>query len=258
MKKILIRIVGSLCIIASTYTLFMTNWVQIDGIRRKDMREIKTQITTELDTIGGFLDTAINRNENLKDELRDYDLPYTSGQLKRCFRETEKFLLETVDEDISFKEVFVATTKLPQYIKDTESVLDSDLMSYVIFENSNYFYAEDMENVIDEVAEYTYILYIVAGVFVFIALLGLASAVMHMMDKRRFVKYFYIAIVLVLVCGICIALPIGLNYVKDGIDLPEMMEDVELKATFMPYVTLLLAIAPMVLDIIFEKKKQEV
>ena len=256
MKKTLIRIIGALCIVASLYVLFMTTWVNVDGIKRSDMRKIKEQFTTDLDAIEKELQNGIKYSEGLKDELKDENLPYTSGKLKRAFKETESLLLETIDDKVSFKELFLLSAKLPGYVKDTEAMLGTSLVSTLIFETSEYYYAEDVEEVVDAVADYTYIFYIVIGVMVLIVLLGVISAVTHVMNKRRFIKYFYIAIVLVLVCGICIALPMAMNSVKDTMELSEVVEDMELKATLMPYVTLLLAAAPVVLDIIFEKKKK--
>lgn len=256
MKKILIRIIGALCIVASLYVLFMTTWVNVDGIKRSDMRKIKEQITTELDAIHNELKTGIIVNENLKDELKDYKLPYTSGQLKRTFKDTESFLQETVNDEISFKELFLLSAKLPGFVKDTEAMLEANLVSNLVFETSEYYYAEDLEEVVDAVADYTYIFYIVIGVMAIIILLGVISAVTHVMNKRRFVKYFYIVIVLALVCGICILMPMAMNSVKDTMELSGVVEDIELKATLMPYVTLLLVAVPVVLDIIFEKKKK--
>ena len=257
MKKILIRIVGSLCILASLYVLFMTTWVNVDGIKRSDMRKIKEQITTELEVIENELKMGIVYSESLKDELKDYDLPYTSGQLKRTFRETEDFLLETIDSEVSFKELLLASAKLPGFIKDTESMLDASMVSGLIFETSEFYYAEDIEEAVEVVAEFKFVFYIVVGVLAVIILLGLVSAVTHVLNKRRFIKYFYIAIVVILFCGICIAMPLVMNTVKDNMELAEAVEDIQLKATIMPYVTLLLAAAPVVLDIIFEKKMKE-
>lgn len=256
MKKILIRIIGALCIVASLYVLFMTTWVKVDGIKRSDMRKIKEQVSTELNAIHNELKNGILVNENLKDELKDNKLPYTSGQLKRTFKETETLLLETIDDEVSFKELFLLSAKLPGFVKDAEALLEANLVSNLVFETSEYYYAEDVEEVVDAVADYTYIFYIVIGVMAIIILLGVISAVTHVMNKRRFIKYFYIVIVLALVCGICILMPMAMNSVKDTMELSGVVEDIELKATIMPYVTLLLVAVPVVLDIIFEKKKK--
>ena len=51
MKETLLRVVGSLCIIAAVLLMFLPDIVAVKGVSRKDLREYRKFIVTDLENI---------------------------------------------------------------------------------------------------------------------------------------------------------------------------------------------------------------
>ena len=87
MKKYVIRIVGALCILSAMALLFLLPCVQLDGVSRKELRTMREDVTGVLEqgaeSLYAWLDS------DMKDDLKDYDLPSTKAGIKKRFREAK-------------------------------------------------------------------------------------------------------------------------------------------------------------------------
>ena len=72
MKKLLIRLAGSVCILAAVATIILTTWVQIGNVSRKDMRSLRKELSAHLEIAESNLTEAITYEE-YKDDLKDND-----------------------------------------------------------------------------------------------------------------------------------------------------------------------------------------
>ncbi len=255
MKKLLIRIVGSLCIIASLAIIFFSTAVQVEDVSRKDMRAIRQQLTNDLEAVQDSVLLEIKILDDYKEELKESGLPYTKSRINRRFSQTEELIEELINDEMSMREVLTISAAAPRYISDTQKMLDTSICASHIFKASEYVYQDDVEDIVDTFSQYAWVFILVLCFFLFFILLGCASAATHCLNKVRFLKYIFIGCLVLIVLGLTISLPILNNVIQDQFTLPEQLEDIRLKATLMPYVSVALAFVPMVLDILFERKK---
>ena len=258
MKKLFIRIAGSACILAALAAMLFPTWVQIDGISRKDVRTTRNGLVTGLENAEETLLRVLDGEyaDQYKDDLKDNDLPSRKSQIKKSFKETETLIKELVNTEISLKEVLWVAVEAPGYIKDTENFLSTDYcasMVFSVFEQPQV-YQEFVQDVVDEANAYTGIMIAAAILLIMLIILGCAAAVTHSMDRLRFLKYIFMSALAVVVIGLLIALPIITEIVQDVSD--PMMEEMKLTVTALPFIAVLLAAVPVVLDIVFERKKQ--
>ena len=280
-KKYLIRIVGALCILGVLALMIMPSWIKLDGISRRDMRDTRTDILGITERVRvAYLDYADASDDN-EEHLEDYDLPTTRGKIKSRFNDIDDLAKELLDDQISLKEVFMLSVKAPGLMKDANNFLESDLSplacnyiaSYILMDGSKAVYdtyedevyehidkeaaylQEEATNIMDTVEDYSLLAYIPAVVLILIAILFVASAATHICNKGRWLKYLALVILVAMVVGSCVALPMASEMISDmAVDTP--LSDLTLKITVFPFLALALMIAPIVLDIIFEKKKK--
>lgn len=260
MKKYIIRTIGALCILAAVAMMFLTSWVQIDGVKRGDMRDLRN----------GFLDDLAIAEEKMlydieidsvKDDLRDNGLPTTPSKVKGRFKETKQLLEELLNTDVSFNEVLWVAKEMPGYMEDTEALLEIPYIAEDLIQTSGNdefeITAESMEQTLDETEDFKIIFIAVVGVFILLIALAVASAVTHMLNKVRWIKYIFLFLLVAMVVGVCVGVPMASELIHNESEfIPSVFEDLSLRATIMPYLTAALMLVPVVLDIIFERKKK--
>lgn len=81
MKKIIMRIIGAVCILASLVVMLVPSWITIDNVSRSDFREFRTDTLDDLENIKNEFMGYYEYNEEIKEELENNDLPYTKGKI---------------------------------------------------------------------------------------------------------------------------------------------------------------------------------
>lgn len=260
MKKILIRIVGSLCILASLAVLFLVPSVKLEDVSRKDLRTYRKTLTGDLELVQETLLYTLSdylSKDDLQDDLQDCDLPSSKTQIKNRFSETKNLLTKLLDEEISLKELMDLSMKAPRYIDDTENLLETNYAAELIFETSEIVYIEDVEDVIEVADDLKMLFWGILIFFFSVIAFGVVAAVTHSLPWLRFIKYFFLFMLVLTVVIISVGVPLLNELIQDEFTLAEELEDMTLAASILPYTAILLAIVPVVLDIIFERKKPE-
>lgn len=255
MKKTIFRILGVVCILGALATTLFPSWVQMDGIKTKDLREVRNVTIEDLE---GVEDYIIEEIDTYKEEFKDNDLPSTKGGIKKEFKETKTILENLMDKNISLEEIFSLAIKAPSFIKNTENFLNVR-KSYLslIFDQSKITYKSNVEDFLETISEYVFIIWIVISAFVVLFCLATAAVITQSINKMKFFKYIFFGYLLVLVVGICVAIPLISENVISALDLSKVFEDISLKITAMPFIALVLASAPIVFDLIFNRKSKK-
>lgn len=276
MKKYIIRIIGALCILGAITLLFMSPFMEITGVKRSDMRELREDTEELLEGVSQMIQDRVSYDEDFEDDLKDNDFPYKKSAIKKRFKEVEGLATELLNNKISIYELAVIAAKAPGIVKDVGNLLNTDGGDYVISaitqnameqvreENPDaYFDDEDIleykknmkADAEDAVALLSALSIAFIGLVVLLALivlLAVISAVTHVCNKKRGLKYVVLVIMLILVIGGTVAGPL----VSKLVDLQKPFDDAGLQMAIMPYVALVLMFVPVVLDIIFERKNK--
>ena len=281
-KKYLIRIIGALCILGAMAVLFMPGSIRLDGIKRRDLRIIRNDLRGQY--AAGIDNTILFANQDeSQDELRDCGFPHTKAKLKARSKEVTGMIDELLDGSVSMKELLIASCKAPGFLEEMQNLLESDYCSSVFFHGASYYaltegsqanyrpgehvesskvtkHAEKFEKItqdaIDEASEYTFVFSLLAGFLILLIVLAAASAATHICNKGRWLKYVLLAILVILVIGLCVALPVVSDILAEQTDMAMALEDLTLEITAAPFIAVALLLVPMVLDIIFERKKK--
>lgn len=278
-KKYLIRIIGSLCILGSAALMFLPGWLRVDDVKRRDLRDLRSDVKGVCSlTEERFV--AQLEDEDFKDELKDYDLPYTRPKIKSRFGEISALSEELLNESVSLKELLILSVKMPGITKDVNNLLDSDCSDVLYETSAQYFlyfgsqatgdkYAQkdisyvanqvedNIQDVTDVLSDNTYVFVLLAIVLILIAVLAVASAATHICNKFRWIKYAFLFTLVVLVVGTCVALSFAGDTISESVRNVPALVDMSLVITFTPFLAVALAIVPVVLDIIFERKKKQ-
>lgn len=256
MKKILVRIVGSLCILAAVLMFLLPAWVTIKDVSRKDMREFRDVLITDWETTENLLINELSQsNSAIKEDLKDNDLPNTKSGIKKRIGVIEKIIKDIFVFDISLKKVMVLSFKTPRLITDTENFLNTSCCNRIL--DAVFLEKEEVESVVNEIVNYKGIFTFVGIFFIVLALLGIASAATHNLNKVRWLKYIFVALLLLVVIGVCIATPILNEIIQNELEIDEIFEDMSLHITVMPFLCVTLAIVPIILDVIFERNNKK-
>lgn len=253
--KIFARIMSAICIVAAVAVFFFLPVANIDGIKGKDFREMRITLTGDLKKIQAELEDSWL---NVHEDLDDNDLPDSKSAIKSRFKETETLLKNTLDEEISFFELFTFSAKAPRYLKETALLLETTVVADLIFETSDYVYLEDVEDVVDTVDGVEIVFALVIVFFGALGLFSLATLVLHLINKINAFKIVFFVLIALLVAGLCVAFPMITNAVDDMAGLPERLEDIALQITVFPFLAAVLALVPVILDIVlFAKRRKE-
>ena len=257
MKKIIMRIIGAVCILTSLIVMFFPSWITIDNVSRSDFREFRADTLDDLENVKNKFMGYYEYNEEIKEELENNDLPYTKGKIKKRFNQSKELLKQLMDKDIKLKEVIWLSLEAPKLIKDTENLLETPICATLIFSNSKNVSYNEAEDVIDAVADYKFAFWLIFAFFVVLIALGLTAAATQIINKLKFFKFIFFGVLVLFVVAVCVISPIVSNIMADSLNLPQSMSDISLKVTVMPFVTIALSIVPIVLDIIIfaEAKK---
>ena len=279
-KKYLIRIVGSLCILGALAMMFVPSWVNIKDIDRRDLRNLRTDATNINSAVVDALCIYAQNEDDFKDELKDYDLPYTRSSIKSRGKEIAKLTDELLNDSVSLKELLVLSVKAPGLIKDAENLVDcheaaetvfSTTASYVLLEGTQAQNTSEIsskqiqsaadtletttQDMIDEIAPVASLTVLLAVVLILILALGAAAAVTHICNKVRWLKYIFAVLLVCLVVGSCVAFPMVTDMLSDFV-VDSAFEDMTLQIAVAPFIAVVLAIVPIVLDITCENKKR--
>lgn len=279
--KYLWRIVGALCILGAIALLFISPLIKIDGIKSKEFRVIREDLTGAVDTLEEECLNALEYDD-FKDELKDNDLPYTKSDLKTQFSNMKSLIKELLDDTISLQEVTQLSLKAPKLIKNLSNWVESDVfdesmylvVDYLAYEGNNAIgpnevldeeaYADDLKNSIEETVdmlpEVSAIFTILLVLLVLMALLTVGSAVTHVCNKGRWLKYILLVVVAALVIGSAVALPMVSQLIDVEALAGDMLDidEIGLSVAIAPFVSLVILFVPVVLDIVFERKKNTV
>lgn len=279
-KKYLIRVIGALCILGALALMFMPGWVTLDGISRRDLRNIRSDIDGVFDAALDDFTHYNEHNDAFTDELKDCDLPHTRSSIKSRFKEVTHLTEELLDDTVSLQELLTVSIKAPGMMTDMENLLSSRKVSSAFFGSAAEYIlyvgtqatgeeydsevvgvaADELEKAaedgLDVVSEISPLFVLLAGVLILILALGVAAAALHICNKGRWVKYLFLSVLVVLVAGSCVAFPMASGILADSLDDMSAFEDLALQITVTPFIAVALAIVPIVLDIIFERKKR--
>lgn len=276
-KKYLIRIVGALCILASLALLFVPALIEVDGIKRSDLREVREHADSICTDLTDYFIEAVEWDDDLKDEFKDYDLPNSKGKIKSRYGEIGGMVDSVLDGSISLEELFAISAKAPGVVEDVANLLETSasnsvfvvVTEYLVYNNvgemnyythNPYYMADKFEevarDVVDEVSEYTIIFIAVAAVLALIAFIAVLSAITHVCNKGRGWKYLFLVIVILILAGTCAGLYLASDVIADAVENIPALEDVSLQVGIMPFLSIITMAVPIVLDIIFERKRK--
>ena len=281
-KKYLLRAIGTLCILGSLALIFMTSFIQIDGVKSRDWRKFRDNTESICENMeDSFLDN-LEDSDIFEDELEDCDLPHTRSKLKALFKDVDTVSETITSEEYALKDVLVLSLKAPKVINSLEGITDSSIVSRTFFtviashvveqqsregiidcspydegviEATAEMYMNSSDDTFELVSELAPVFIGLAAALIVFAVLGLISAITNMFNKGRWVKYLFLVLMIGLVVGFAIAAPAISTMITDNMMNTSNLSDLVLKVTFTPYIALALAIVPVVLDIIFERKK---
>lgn len=259
-QKILIRFVGSLCILGALAVLLMTTWVQIEGVKNRDLKDMRNQLTADLETAQEKM-LYYSETEMFDEDLKEYGLPRTPSKIKARFKTTEALIKELLNTDISFYEILWVSKEAPAYIDDTVAVLEIPLLAKNLIQTSDTEFEitpESLEETMDSVADFKAIFIIVFAFFIILMVLALVAAVTHMLNKVRWIKYIFLAFVVLFVVGVCVGVPMAADIIHDEVYMTPEFKDLSLRVTIMPYIAAALMLVPIVLDIVFERKFKKI
>lgn len=283
-KKYLIRIVGALCILGAAALMFMPAWLQIKDIPRRDLRDLREDVSGICTAVSDRFIMNANRDDDFKEELKDYGLPYTRGKINSRFATIEDLAKSILDCDISLQELLVLGIEAPGLIKDATNMIDSrdvsavfyeSTVQYILFEGTQAItedYDDDIENqiieenienlenatedVVEVLSDISFLFAVLAGVLILILALAVASAITHVCNKTRWLKYIFLTVLVLLVVGSCLAVPMASEMIAGSMDAASAYADVSLRMTATPFISVALMIVPIILDIVYERKKK--
>lgn len=254
MKKIIIRIIGALCIFGALAILFCSPWVRLKNVSNRELRNIRQELTGDIALVRDKVTEQL-ADPKFRDELRDHGLPGTKAGVKKGAREVSALIEELLNDRVSFGELVQVSAKAPGYIRDVENLLDTRNCGEAVFEASEYVYYDDAEELIDTVSDYVFLLYIVTGFFVLVGLFGCAGAITHCFGKVKWLKYSFLGILAVLVVGVAIAVHFASGLIPDMFELPKEFQKLSLQITPFPLFALVLGVMPVVLEAVFDREK---
>ena len=283
-KKYLIRAVGALCILGSLALIFLASFISLDGVKSRQWRELRNDTESMCQAVEDRFLLELEFSDIFEDELDDCDLPHTKSKIKSRFKEIENMLDIVMSDSIAMKDVLVLSTKAPMLVENLEEIVESDIVSETFFsavaeyvvdkqidqgiidygsdrldiiDATTDMYIEDSEDTVDMISELSSVFVLLTAALLFFICLGVVAAVTHMFNKVRWIKYLYMAFLIILVVGFCVAAPLVSELIVDiAADVPAL-EDLSLKMAVAPFISVVLAIVPVVLDIVFERKNKK-
>lgn len=264
--KYIIRFVGSVCILASAALLVFSPIIEIDGVKNKEFRSAYSQFEelSKLEETWLLRETE-RKTSAVKEELRDYDLPYRKSELKAWFRNINGLAKETLNSSITLEEVFTLVWNAPELVNDVENLMETDTIledgiNILVRYDEKTFGSEFMHEKLDEVEEHfaaiRNICYLLIVLFAVLALLVVAAVIGNILNKGRGIKYVVLVIVAAITVGCYIGVPSLSGVLSDAVAENELLKDMELCTTAVPVLACILLIIPAVLDF-WNKKRAE-
>ena len=279
MKKYLVRVIGALCILAATALLFLPTWLELDGASKKELRYVREDITAIIDiTSEAFLESL--DDDDFKDDLKDNDLPYTRNTIKKEFKSMNNLTKDLLDNSVSMKELLVLSAKAPGALKTLKGMMELEVADDIFFSAAKYALVlgndrmddaslvdildkadqlEDQMDVLTESADTLgLVCYALMGVLGLLLLLAVLSAITHVCNKGRGLKYLLLVIMILLVVGSMVAIPMVNDLLGEAMESTPVLRDLSLEVQYTPILAVVLMFVPIVLDIIFERKNKQI
>lgn len=271
-----------MCILAAIALLFMTPLIKINDVSSRDFRTLRN-ITFDAcegieENILAYLEKG---DEDFQEELKDNDLPYTKGTVKRRVGELENIAKDLLNDSVSMQELLILSCKAPGIVTDLKNILQTNQLSNLTFHafasalaaadeelitpdfdlnSCEELLQTSAEDAVDAIGSLVYLTYVLAGLIILFLALAVLAACTHICNKGRWVKYLLLALVLLIIVGVFIATPALSNVVggafRDGMNMFEGWADIRLSIAITPFFSVALLVIPIVLDIIFERKKE--
>ena len=274
MKKILVRIVGALCILGAAALMFLPTWFTVEDMNRKEFRKVRNDACGMIDRVEDIFVECIE-DDDFKDTLSDSGLPAVRSKLKSRFKEIKSLCNELLNNEVSLKEITQTSFMVPGLLEDIENLAyaDSDVSNtffynaaaYAVYEGSDPYpdadgsyvleLSENMRDsaveVVDALSGVSFLFVVLGCIFAGILLLAVISAVTHVCNKGRWVKYLFLAVLVILVAGSCVAMSMVSPMLAD---MGPIFKDASLRMGITPFLAVAVMFIPIVLDIIYERK----
>lgn len=267
MKKVITRIVGSICILLAAVLMFFPGNIQLDGVSRRDLREVRNSVTDDIEStrdyfLKKYAESEYSANNNLKEELKDVGLPSTKTRLKTRFNKLGYLSKELFDQSISFKELTVYSLEAPELITDAEKLLESDLCVKLFIDSPAKINAktiELLEDTVFEVSDYKYIFYGVPALFILLFILTVLAVISQSTNRIKPFKYVFTLLIIAITVALYLLIPLVSQYLPEALEFIKYKDITEatLKVTIVPILACVLSLVPVFLDIFAPEKQKK-
>ena len=255
MKNVILKITSALCVIISVILFFFTSTVVFSNIRGSEVRAFRKEILANIDNVK---DDVVERYEydRFVEEMEDNELPETKGAAKRRIREVRNTFETLLDGKISIMDIVNFSSKAPGLIIDTENLLETDFAKAVL-KNAGPDAYEEVSDTMDYISDITFPFEAIIAFFAILALLGIVSAVLSVFNKASVVKWIYFIILTLVVVAISIGVSLISPELPYMLNLTGDMEDMIITTTASPYLSVVFALASVILGIVIKKKEKK-
>lgn len=245
------------------------NRLEVDDDFKDDLKDC------DLPASRGAIKSRFNDIEDLSDELLDdtvslQELLTLSVKAPGLIKDAEN-LLDSDAADLFFAgaaeyTLFYSSQALEDEYSDEQKwseeydyYVDYDYEDYKadLTEDAAAQLSETAEETLEMASELSFVFILLAAVLILILVFGAASAILHVCNKGRWVKYLFLVLVVTLVAGSCVVIPMVSEALAATLSEMPAFEDMTLKMTATPFIAAVLTIVPIVLDIVFERKKEK-
>lgn len=279
-KKYLIRTIGALCILGAVALMFIGGWVEMKDMDKKELRNVRGKLEDCTAAAETAYISLLKENRMFKDEAKDCDLPTSSSKAKADIKEIDSLVDSVLDETVSFGELLDLTIRAPHIVEKTEELVESDCadslfteMAYRMWVDEYWQDAEttyeevramartdgqqfaDMsETLVDGYEEFSMVVLLLMVALFMIIVLGVGAAATHISNRARWLKYIFLALLVLLTVGTMVATSAVSEMVGEQVGGP--FADLTLSITVTPFFAIALMIVPVVLDVVSERKKR--
>lgn len=248
---VLVNFISIALIVASVSMIFM-KWISLDGVKSKDLKNWRENVSSFSDRIG----------EVLNYEIDGVDL--SKSQIKKAikkFDSTTKIVLQGSLSPIDVCSLCVTANGL---VKSLNEVVDAGVLeNYVKYLKVTSKEYNEFVDVYEGLAGFSYVFYAYIAFIVVMCLLALGAVLFSVFNKCNVFHILYFILMLVLVAAF-VAIKIGVNGAFDEMSYKNMPKNMELVLSAYPFIALACSLLSFVLRSVLKKvfnlkkpKKQE-
>lgn len=278
MKKLIVRIAGSICILAALALAIFPAWVQVGGVDREDTRDLKKAMTRTKEDEDGekgllpqlkdFLIEAVDSDdetvrEAAKEDLKNYDLPATKNAIKKRFDKHTETAELIFQDQFSAIDLINLSMNIPSFAEDT-----ANMAEMLTADSEGDEVLDTIADITDGIKDADFVFIAIIAYLAIFVLLGVGAAVANAFGKLRALKYIFFILLLISVLVVCIGLPMATEALLAEIDLngdpriadvsiEDYISELTLTGTAVPYISALLALAPIILNIATKDKQND-